>query len=401
MRDDVKVVSFEGVSARIKQRADGLWVIDWREGGKGRNTTSTTKEKAIVRAKKIVRELAISNGGRTMTIEDAEIVRLVKKLAGDSSPFVWLRQFDDILRRLDGKVKLQQVVDHYERSGLLTVERILFDDARKTFQARYTSKGWTTIATMRKALADFEGRYPGIMVTDITVPILLSRLERNKPSPKTFNNRLGYWKTFFNVCREMGYLPNGEKHVAELIKKRKESDRIPAIFTVEQAKAALGVIEQKYLPCFVIGCWLGARPQSEMRQLDWTMFDWERNYLHISDKVAGKTMRERFVPIPANVVELLKPWKDKKGKCIGKADIAILSQTLRKKGIIDRWVPDVMRHSSISYSIASGKSIGRVAEEHGNSETIIRKKYRRPLRKEDGDAWFQLGLYPVSPTLIC
>lgn len=392
MGSEVKVISFEGATARYKQRADGLWVIDWREAGKGRSTTAVSEVKAMARAKKAVKQIANSSGGALMTHEDVELVKLVKRLSGDSSPFVWLRQIDDILQRLKGKVKLREVVDHYEQAGLLKVERILFDDARKTFQTRYKSNGWTTIATMRKALADFEERYPKVMVTDITIPMLLSRLERNKPSPKTFNNRLGYWKTFFNVCREMGYLPAGEKHVAELVKKRKESDRIPAIFTVDQAKSALGVIERKHLPCFVIGCWLGARPQSEMRQLDWTMFDWERNYLHISDKVAGKTMRERFVPIPANVVEMLKPWKDKTGKCIGKADVENLSLKLREKGIIDRWVPDVMRHSSISYSIASGKSIGRVAEEHGNSETIIRKKYRRPLRKEDGDAWYQVGL---------
>jgi hypothetical protein len=69
-----------------------------------------------------------------------------------------------------------------------------------------------------------------------------------------------------------------------------------------------------------------------------------------------------------------------------------LSILLREKGLINSWPQDVMRHSYISYRLAQGHGRGQVAEWAGNSESEIRKSYRRPLRKEDGDAWFGVGL---------
>ena len=51
---------------------------------------------------------------------------------------------------------------------------------------------------------------------------------------------------------------------------------------------------------------------------------------------------------------------------------------------------DVMRHSFCSYRLAQTQNIGMVAEEAGNSPSIIRKHYRRPLKREDGDVWFAI-----------
>jgi hypothetical protein len=69
-----------------------------------------------------------------------------------------------------------------------------------------------------------------------------------------------------------------------------------------------------------------------------------------------------------------------------------LSKLLREKGLIKEWPQDVMRHSYISYRLAQGYGRGQVAEWAGNSEGEIRRSYRRPLRKEDGDRWFEVGL---------
>ena len=50
-----------------------------------------------------------------------------------------------------------------------------------------------------------------------------------------------------------------------------------------------------------------------------------------------------------------------------------------------------MRHSCFSYLIAKGERKHQVAEWAGNPEGIIRKRYGRPLRKEDGEAWFAVA----------
>jgi hypothetical protein len=68
-----------------------------------------------------------------------------------------------------------------------------------------------------------------------------------------------------------------------------------------------------------------------------------------------------------------------------------LSAFLRAEGIVTGWTQDVMRHSYISYRIARGDSLARIAEEAGNSESIIRRRYRRPVRASEGDQWFGVG----------
>ncbi|WP_156345508.1 site-specific integrase [Verrucomicrobium spinosum] len=204
------------------------------------------------------------------------------------------------------------------------------------------------------------------------------------------NNRIDTWRTFLNKCRKWNYWPKGEKHPAELVERAVEPDKIPEIFTVEQAQKILDSVPLKRIPYVVIGGWLGLRP-TEMTRIFWERdWDWERRYLHVPPDVARKTMRERYVPIPDAAYEMLAPWRGAKGKCCLTHDREYISKDLRDAGVIEEWPQDVLRHSSISYRIAKGDSIGLVAEHHGNSETEIRQSYRRPLRKEDGEAWFSL-----------
>lgn len=386
------VVEFGGLKATVRMRGDGLWVARWRESGKGRNTTSKKKETVMELAKAALKRLAKGTKGRMLTIHDAELVAELKKVAGARSPFAWLSEAADAQERLRGQATLSQAVDHYEQSGMLSVERATFVEARRQFLDTSEAKGIDSIGSMHRALSGFEAEHPGITVQEITLKVLKPWLARGTPSPKTFNNRRGFWITFLNRCRDWKYLPEGEKHAAELIPRRNEPDRVPPIFTPEQAAAGVKVLPDYLKPTFIVGCWMGPRPISELRIIEWQHFDWKRGYLHIVPEVARKTMRERFVPIPENVRVMLAPFVKQSGRISGVDHVPKISAILREKKIIKQWPQDVMRHSSISYAIAGGKPIGVVAEEHGNSERIIRQRYRRPLRKEDAAEWFSVGL---------
>lgn len=383
-------MEFGGAVVRVKKRGDGLWVARWREHGKGRNTTSPLKESILKLAQKKAKELGGKVGGKVVTFEDAELVATVKRIAGQRPPLVWLQEVEDAQRRLQGKTSLKQAVDYYEGAGMLEVKRVSFVDARRDFMARYDEGSRDTWSSYRKCFAKFEVMHEGVMVCDITEEVLAGWLEARAPgASSTWNKQLGYWKTFLNWCRKKKWLPKGELHAAELVEREKEGDRIPPIFTPEIAAAALRALPAYLVPTFIVGCWLGARPRAELRKLAWEHFDWERCYVELTVPVAGKTMRHRFTPIPENVVRMLKPaaqWL--KGQVSGRQHLERISQILREKKVIEVWPPDVMRHSYISYQIALGKGFGQVAEWAGTSERRIRKNYRRPLRKEDGEAWF-------------
>lgn len=389
----IDTVSYTSHRATITRRGDGLYVARWREAGKGKNTTAKTLDRVKELAKARLRDIAKKQSGRVMTIADAELVELTKRLAGQRSPFVWLHEVEDAQKRLKGRATLSQAVAHYEAAGMLNLHRVTLLDARSRFLAVYRPEGMDSVSSMRKAITGFAEAHPGIMVHEISVEMLEPWLKRNGIGESTFNNRRGFWITFMNFCRgNLKCLPATAKHAAELLPRMKEGDRVPPIFTPEVARAALKALPDHYKPTFIVGCWLGLRPESELRKIEWQHFDWKRGYLHIVIEVARKVRRERFVPIPSNVRAMLRPFMQPTGKVSGREHVSRISGILRAAKVIEVWPQDIMRHSSISYAIAAGKGIGQVAEEHGNSESIIKRRYRRPLNRHDAKQWFAIGL---------
>jgi integrase len=398
MSAEVEVVSFGGASCRVARRGDGRWVVRWREAGRGRSTTSVSHDGAIKLARAKVRELAGSSGGVMVSGAEMELVRRLKAVAGSRSPHSVLDQLEEAVRRLGGWEVLGRALRFYESSGMASVERVTVRVARGRFLDLYESKARLTRAGLRKELDAFCEAYGELAVCDVSAEILGPWIARKRadgePVGARFaNNRLDSWRTFFNKCRAWNYWPRGEKHPAELLERQREVSRLPPIWSVATVRAALGAVERRYWPYLVLGCFAGLRP-FELTRLKWEQVDWVRGYVHVLPEVAQKTLQERFVPLEANARELLEPWRGKVGKCCQTHDREEISVVLRAAGVIEVWPQDVMRHSYISYRIARGDGAGLVAEHSGNSERIIRRHYRRPLRREDGVAWFGVGLVP-------
>lgn len=339
----------------------------------------------LARAK--VRALSAGQGGQMITAAEAELVRRLKDVAGERSPFTVVEQLEDMVKRLGGWEHLQRALRLYEASGMARVERMPVRVAKDRFLAGYETKARFTRAGLRKELAAFAVAHPDLAVCDVTTEVLEPWIARGEPAPRFFNNRLATWRTFLNRCRSWNYWPKGEKHAGELIAKRTEPRHAVPILTPLQARAVLGILPEKHVPYFVIGCWLGLRP-FELTRLEWSAFDWGRGYVSVGAHVARKTMEERFVPLNDTARELLAPWRREKGKCCLVHDREEISKLARAAGILTEWPQDVMRHSYISYRIALGHSKHEIAEAAGNSEGVIRRRYRRPLMRQDGQAWF-------------
>lgn len=404
------MVKFGGAVAYVKQRSNGYWGVRWREAGKDCSTTRADKEEAIKYAETKVRALSVGQGGKMLTVEDAQLVQQLKRLCGNRSAFGLLDQIENAVNRFGGLDVIGRAIRHYEDSGLSSVSKIQVHVAKSEILDQYELKrDIETLSTLRKELNAF-CREHEMLVCDLSNAIVEAWVSRKKAdgeavTARTYNNRLDLWRTFLNWCRKKNYWPKGEKHPGELLEREPEPKTIPEIWTVETAKKALQAVQEekpRLLNQLVIGCWMGMRPE-EMRRLSPASWDWERGYVEVSAVVAAKVGQDRFVPIPDNVRQLLggkmedpRTKKKTRGRwepvCVGTEDMMYLSAFLRDKDIIEEWVPDVMRHSYVSYRIGQGHGFGQVAEWCGNSESEIRKVYRRPLRKEDGEAWFQIGM---------
>ena len=61
------------------------------------------------------------------------------------------------------------------------------------------------------------------------------------------------------------------------------------------------------------------------------------------------------------------------------------------------WVPDVLRHTAISYYFRATGSYGRTAEQFGNSESIIKKHYQSRVSSKDTKRFYALRPLPAKP----
>lgn len=372
---------------RIYPKNEGVWTLKWREAGKARATSVTGSIKeAQSHARGIAKRLDGQVGGRVVTSEDAEIIEMAKRVSGDRSPIVLLREVERARQLLRGH-SLIEAAQFYSRKGPLTCEDTTIAEAVSRFLKAYESGPRFTLAGLRKELHAFAEMHGTMKPLELDETGLEKWIARGGPAPRFFNNRLGTWKTFLNRCRDWRYLPQGEKHPAETIKPKRLADKSPEILSVDQVRSLLGALEENLIPYVAVGCFAGVRP-FELLRLKWEDFDWSRCYLHVRAEVAGKTSRERFVPLQPNLMAILKPCAGNKGRFCETHAREKVSLTARKHGILEVWPMDVMRHSFCSYRLAQTQNIGVVAEEAGNSPAIIRKHYRRPLKREDGDEWF-------------
>jgi integrase len=131
--------------------------------------------------------------------------------------------------------------------------------------------------------------------------------------------------------------------------------------------------------------------------LDWSEVRFEDGLIWIRPGVAKSTRRrndERYVPITPKAAEWLKPLRQDRGSCVpmGSAKFGRLWRELHAKAGVEA-IPNGLRHSCISYGIAAQpeSGIALVSQWAGNSEATVRRHYRRLLRQEEGEAWFQIS----------
>lgn len=408
MASGKQLVEWGGVVVTIRPRRDDRWVIYWREAGKGRQTTALNEKEARIQALAKAKTLSAGIGGKVMTLQDAHLVERLKAIAGERSPLLFLDEIEDAQKRL-GQATIAQAATHFLATGMKDIVRVSVSEAKTRFLALYANRSKATHRAHKTELEAFCAAHQ-MDVCDIERDLLESWIERKTPDgkaphQKTVITRHGLWVTFLNRCQEWNWLAKGE-HAGKQIEKRQEPRLAVHIWTPDVARAALEAA-RKYLPkqslYLAIACWLGLRP-SEVTRLRWELFDWKSGYIHLDISVCRKLQEERFVPLNPTARALIQQWLQArglweqalagklKGKCCRNRDRVEISLLLRKKKVIDELKPDVMRHSYISYMIALGHSKHEVAEWAGNSEAIIRKRYRRPLRKEDGEAWASVGL---------
>lgn len=407
----METVTFGTAIVKIYARSDGKWSVKWREGRRGRSTTKTRKEDAVILAKATAKRLDGASGRQFVTAGEAELLQALKVAAGATSPFGWLEKVREAIGEAGGVQELREAARDYaeakrKRQGSRTFSE-LYDRLEAEYSKHQRNETWKT---MRTELQRFRSELGDLAIEAISPEQVEEWCGRGTPAARTYNNRRAIWSAALGRAREVQWIDPNSRTAAEIAPKRREPQKSPEIWTPDQGREILRLLRERspdLVAYFALQCWAGLRP-TEAQELEWKDINDPEGYLRVRHEVAGKLSAERFVPIQPNLAEILETLPPAEGRIppnrgatLRKRDLKRmekfpaplnaakrLSSIICGAEIVKAWPHDVCRHSFCTYRLAATKAIGTVAEEAGNSEAVIRKSYRRPMTKEAGDEWF-------------
>ena len=167
-----------------------------------------------------------------------------------------------------------------------------------------------------------------------------------------------------------------------------KNDEDVSVFTPKQMGKILHVAPPHLIPILAIGAFAGIR-MAELNRLSWSAFDLERGIIELRAGQA-KTASRRIIPISDNLRAWIEPLP-RKGKVV-RTTLLHRETTALARALKLEWPRNVLRHSYISYRIATVKSADQVALEAGNSPSVIFKNYRELATEDQADQWF--GILP-------
>ncbi len=391
-----EIVTYGAGSVRLYERSDSRIALQWRDAGKTKDTTRRSWEIAFQFAKRKAKELDRASGAQWIHPARQERLAKLERLAGgEEGASDLLGTLERTLKLLDGDAgKLEAAARYFTTHGPKAVTRVVtLGEARGILLAEYDSARAATRTSMKNEWKTFVDGRENLPLLEVTREMLVEHFAGRGWSDRTRKNAITRWATFFNRARELELWPRDRPIPTATMKPGRKVDKAPEIFTPAQGVKLLDAVGSecpRYLPYLLVAGWLGVRP-SECLGLRWKDLDAEAGTLHLRPEVVGKTARERWVPVPKGLLSRLGKFRgEPDGRiCLTRSreEISILAR--RKLGL--PWPDDVLRHSYITYRLQVIRDIGRVAEEAGNSPSVIRSNYRRPIPPGRGRKWFSLA----------
>lgn len=298
---------------------------------------------------------------------------------------------EDYLRARDlaGTESLAAMASEYGQHFKKVVRKVTIPEAVAEMLLHRKQDGASKVylGQLKTTLTRFGAKFPG-EILDVTSQEIDAWLRSLEVAPGTRNSMLRCIKVFFSFARSRNYLPEERNTAADSVLLIKNVSNDYSIFMPKQMETILHAAPPRLVPILAIEAFSGIRV-AELSRLDWSAVDLDRRIIELRADQA-KTASRRVVPITDNLAVWLAPLKRKGKVVVAKnlyVDMTALVRTLKME-----WPRNVLRHSFISYRIATVKSADQVALEAGNSPSIIFKHYRELTTEEEANKWF--GILP-------
>ncbi len=315
------------------------------------------------------------------------------------------------LKRLPANTSLWEVVDyfakrHQENAPKRTVEQVVAEFIADRQCAECSAVHLRDLGVRLNRFA----RAFAMPITSVTAPLVqefittLQNDHTRKPAAaRSKENMLRMISSLFNFARRRKYVSAElALEVAEVSAPKKKAARI-GIYSSQEIAAMLAAADQQIRPALAIAVFAGLR-LAEVARLDWREIRLasdkaEDRVIVVGDEIA-KTAARRLAPISDNLLAWLAPASRPFGPVNPCADDPLgnalgdrFERAARRAGV--KWVRNGLRHSYISYRVATLKDVPAVALECGNSPNIIFRSYRALASETEGRQWF--SVLPSEP----
>ena len=278
-------------------------------------------------------------------------------------------------------------LDYYRRRAASApvdeVVRQLLDSKRSAGRSQ------AYLYVVRLNLAKLVEHFPGRMISTITAPELERFLAGLPVAPGTWNKIRQDCVTLFGFALKAGY---AVENVARATERAKRIEEPPGILTPEQAAALLVESKDNDLLAFhAIGLFAGLRV-AELQRLDWRDVDLAGGFIHVGAKIS-KTRSRRLVPILDNLRIWLQPIAKTSGPVVGTRGargLRCAHEVARERAGITDWPKNGMRHSFVSYRLATTQNAPQTALESGHDQAILFANYRELVRPTQAQRYWQI-----------
>ena len=380
------------VNALKKQYGNCHFIVRGVINGKRKRAFFKTKELAERAARKWNEELVreghrhadIPSALRAVAITQQE--RLERAAAAHPDVigvFTLERAVDELLAKFDLRTKSIPVAQAWAQF------QVHLEDKVATRQARPDSRDGY------KRIERFVTEFAGEQLCDLTTVRIQQWLEtvrQQNGEPYSIvskENLRIHISGFFTFCLKRKWI---QAHpVIGQIEVFEAEEHRPEILVAQQAARLLEVADTEILPAIAIGLFAGIRP-AEVRRLNWSDILWHKNEIDVQ-ALNSKTGSYRFVPMPANLVEWLAPYRTATGKIFTKSKSTLekrISAAGRAAGIAT-WPKDGLRHSYGSHHYAAHKNAPLTAACMGHETTgMLFDHYNNRRSQDEGVAYFQI-----------
>jgi integrase len=213
--------------------------------------------------------------------------------------------------------------------------------------------------------------------------------------PQTQNNFRAVLSAMWTFAVRRGYTA---ANIIQLVDKTSVvRDHIPT-FSVEQLTTLFAIAPPDYLPVLAIGAFAGLRPE-EINKLKWEDLDFHERTIRVNAS-AAKTRKKRFAEISDNLLAWLQPYTGRVGP-LAPPNLQKLRRATMKAGKIEKWPPDVLRHSFASAHYAFHRDPARTAVIMGHrDQNMLLTHYRDLMKPSEAARYWRIAPETASEAKI-